>query len=631
MLQLIKHAPVIIKNMGWSYAFFRLGYELRRKTGLLANRYPTEVLPEQFVDLAAWKRTRGKFFFPNKQSLRLNRNPDDLLRKEYEELRQGTYFFFNSRKVKLESINWLENPFTGYQYPGDRHWTKIEDIVPGAGDIKDVWELSRFSFLYTAIRYDHHFDEDCSAFVIDTMLDWIEKNKVNSGPNFKCSQELSLRVMNWSFFLYYYSDSPNLTDEKLSAVLNSIYWQGKHIFENINFSLKTVRNNHAIAETLALYLIGLLYPFFPEAEEWRQKGKEWLEREILYQIYPDGGHLMYSLNYQRTVLQMLTWFVYLSRANKVQIDEEVLVRIKKSAEQLRSLQDEPSGKLPNYGHNDGSLFCKLNQRDFRDFRPQLDALLYFFRGRSSYPDLTEDVGWYNGPAVVIQDISTGDELDKGVFSFDDIGYYCAKNKNTTTFIRCGKHKDRPSQADNLHLDIWHDGKNILRDSGTYKYNTKPELIRYFNGTVAHNTVGLGESDQMLKGPRFIWLNWSQALKANIRREGDHVVFNGSLRAFEQLAAGIVHKRKVIVSEQELCWVIEDEVSHVTERPVKQFWHINPEHAKNVSINSVDGKGNPVSARSEPGYYSGKYGQIEECKTLIYETTGNFLRTTIKIT
>ena len=81
-------------------------------------------------------------------------------------------------------------------------------------------------------------------------------------------------------------------------------------------------------------------------------------------------------------------------------------------------------------------------------------------------------------------------LQLGFHQFNLGGYYILREKDTLTFIRCGNHKDRPSQADNLHLDIWYKGENILLDGGSYKYNTSDEDIKYFMGTASHNTVML---------------------------------------------------------------------------------------------------------------------------------------------
>ena len=34
--------------------------------------------------------------------------------------------------------------------------------------------------------------------------DWILKNPINKGPNYKCSQEITIRIFNWLFVLNYY-------------------------------------------------------------------------------------------------------------------------------------------------------------------------------------------------------------------------------------------------------------------------------------------------------------------------------------------------------------------------------------------------------------------------------------------
>jgi hypothetical protein len=56
---------------------------------------------------------------------------------------------------------------------------------------------------------------------------------------------------------------------------------------------------------------------------------------------------------------------------------------------------------------------------------------------------------------------------------------------------------RPSQADALHLDFWLAGSNVLRDAGSYSYNTEPEWLNVFPGhNASHNTVQFDDRDQM---------------------------------------------------------------------------------------------------------------------------------------
>lgn len=125
---------------------------------------------------------------------------------------------------------------------------------------------------------------------------------------------------------------------------------------------------------MTLYLIGLLFPQFPDAKEWKEKGKKWFEEEIKYQIAEDGTFLQFSMNYHRVVVQLLTLAIAVADNNGELFCKEVYERSYQSLNFLYQCQDELSGYLPNYGANDGALFFRLNDCDYRDYRPQLDAL-----------------------------------------------------------------------------------------------------------------------------------------------------------------------------------------------------------------------------------------------------------------
>ncbi len=617
--------------MGWGYTVFRAGYEIKRKMGFLKAKYPIQPDIKKHISLTEWKKLNVKFFFDSKEALTIPRNPSQALETEYQKLLSENYLFFNSTYFQIKNYDWITNPSTGYKYDSTKHWTLIEDTILEAGDIKFVWELSRFSFLYTAIRYDYHFQKDCSAWVFDKIEDWIDANPINCGPNYKCSQEIGLRVMNWTFALHYYKNSEHLTDELFTKIMHHINWQIQHVYDNINFSLKTVRNNHAIAETLSLYFTGLLYPFLPNANKWKTEGKQLLETEIAYQIYEDGSYLMFSTNYQRTVLLMLTWLLYLTNANQEKLKEISYQRIFAAFNFLYQCQDSISGQLPNYGHNDGSLFCKLNDSEFRNFRSQLNATYYFYNQEKLYPNHSqeeEEAMWYSGnfQKKVFNNFSKIDQSP--IASFNAGGFFIIRDKKTLSFIRCGIHKDRPSQADNLHLDIWDNGKNILRDAGTYKYNTTPELVQYFSGTTAHNTATLGDHDQMQKGPRFIWLNWSQSTEAAIIEEENSYVFRGRIHAFQHLGKDIYHDRTIIKSKLKENWLIIDKIEHQTEYPIYQYWNITKDFSSLFDIEATDESGNPIKPSYREGYYSGLYGLKEETVVLVFETNTKKIKTKI---
>ena len=312
----IKGLYKVLRSKSPKYILFRSKYELERRSGLLARKFPTNPKSVKLPTLSEWRGSSIQYLFNNRESLKVPKVSSNKLKNEAERVLRGDVQLFSSEWYSIGlNPDWVTNPSNGYRYVVHKHWTKVADLDKEAGDIKFTWEPSRFSFLYTIVKYDYAFDEDHSEWVIGRILDWIDKNPLNCGPNYKCSQEISLRVLNWLFALNFYRDSKTLTEEIWQKIVWSIYWQIHHVRKNINFSRISVRNNHAITETLTLYLIGLLFPSFPGASEWKRKGKKWFEQEIEYQFEPDGTYLQNSMNYQRVVTQLLTLAIALADRN----------------------------------------------------------------------------------------------------------------------------------------------------------------------------------------------------------------------------------------------------------------------------------------------------------------------------
>ncbi|MGN6265862.1 MAG: alginate lyase family protein [Ginsengibacter sp.] len=621
MLTKIKETLNIFKNMGWGYTRFRIKHELMRRSGLLKNKFPVTPIYKQYISLAKWKEERGTFFFNSKEKLHFRKNPSRVVEERFQKIREGKFIFFNSQEFHIQTnYDWLTNPDSKFSYDVNKHWTEIPDYSKEAGDIKYVWEKSRFSYLYDIIRYDYHFQKDCSAFVFSEIISWINANPINQGPNYRCSQEISLRVLNWTFAIYYYSYSPNLTQKIFDQIQFAIFWQMDHVHKNINFSRIAVRNNHAITETLSLYLIGLLYPQFPDSEKWKSQGKQWFEEEIAYQIYEDGTFLQFSMNYHRVVVQLLTWAIVLSEKNGGKFSDVVYQRAGKSVEFLRTCMADENGNLPNYGANDGALFFKLNDADYSDYRPSLSALAKSLNVDLEFHE-TEDELWYG---IVSKPINRWIPYF-GIHSFDVGGFYAIREPKTLTFIRCGNHKDRPSQADNLHLDIWYQDKNILFDAGSYKYNTSTDLLNYFMGTASHNTVMLDEYNQMKKGTRFIWYHWSQSIFSKSSETEDSYIFEGEIAAFTYLDKSIRHKRKITKLKNKPEWIVED---FIINKPagtkMKQLFH--PIALNTFSFRSIDQTGEEVKPIIKKGYQSKYYGIKVDKQYLSFDSNSNFIKT-----
>ena len=622
MIQKIKKIANLISNMGFRYLFFRVFYTIKTKIGWQKKVFPTQPKVSEFTSLENWRNNLPPFFFYGKDISNLPKEEKEILAKTFQEIQNGVFTFFSKTKISLgKEYDWITNPLTGFQYDIHKHWSEVQDLSKEAGDIKYVWEKARFSFLYDVIRYDYHFKDDQSAYVFKEIEDFITKNPINQGPNYKCSQEISLRVLNWTFALYYYKDSPNLTEVLFQKIMHSIYWQIHHVYHNIHFSRISVRNNHAITETLLLYLSEKLFPFFPNVAKWSEKGKKWFEQEIAYQVYEDGTFLQFSMNYHRVVIQLLTWGIQLAKLNGDTFDKVVYERAQKSLDFLDACIDPVSGELPNYGSNDGALFFKLTNDDYRLYRSQLDDLRAVLNGYI-YFDSKSSL-WYG-----IQPKQKKQAALTEISEFTKGGYYIIQEGNTKTFIRCGAYKDRPYQSDNLHIDIWIDGKNVLRDNGSYQYNTSKELINYFNGSEGHNTISIDGKDQMQKGDRFIWNYWVKYAKANLTESQNKFVFKGEIKGFKHLDSNILHQRIVTKSKGLNKWIVKDIISGVENKTSFQYWHFSNEMIDKLSITSLDRNNKKLEPILEEKWYSSYYGVKEKSTRLSFESNTNMFTTKI---
>lgn len=619
---MISNIIQILRNKSVRYILFRAVYFLELKTGLLSFRFPAKCHTVPILLLNGWLKECGHWFFNERKSIHVTKSRSAELKEKMAHIMSGDILFFGKEWKYLGlDYDWVTNPQTGYKYDVRRHWSKIQSLSREAGDIKFVWEKSRFSWLLTVCRYDYHFEEDHSDFVIEQILDWIDKNPLNCGPNYKCSQEISIRLNNWLFALHFYKYSKALTEGRFQRIITFIYGQACHVYSNINYSRISVRNNHAITETLTLYIMGLLFPMMPNAAKWKKNGKRWFEKEIAYQIEDDGTYLQNSMNYHRVVIQLLTYAIAIADANGEKFQDFVYDRAYKSLNFLFQCQEPSNGWLPNYGSNDGALFFPLSDADYRDYRPQLDALHGLLTGEPLYGNFLEDFRWIGHPVPSYRTALPKIQKQYGLLAFRKSGFYLIREADTLTFIRCGLFKSNGS-TDQLHMDVWYKGENVLMDGGSFMYNTDEATVRYFAGTESHNTIMLGEYDQMLKGPRFMWFFPPVIMSAEMQESDSYYEFNGKICAFKQInRKGITISRCIRKIKGRPEWEITDTFKGVSSNLVRrQLWH-----TESQLLFSSD-----AECTEQEGWISDYYGIKRNVQQIEYRTKKDTITTTIKI-
>ncbi|HFC31001.1 MAG TPA: heparinase, partial [Oceanospirillales bacterium] len=74
-------------------------------------------------------------------------------------------------------------------------WWSIPDFDPELGDIKGVWEASRFDWVLCFAQQAATGDKQAIDKLNKWLSNWIENNKPYQGVNWKCGQEASIRIM----------------------------------------------------------------------------------------------------------------------------------------------------------------------------------------------------------------------------------------------------------------------------------------------------------------------------------------------------------------------------------------------------------------------------------------------------
>jgi hypothetical protein len=573
---------------GLGFCAFRAQYELRKRSGLLKRKFPAKrwseislydsVQPEvdcQPEDFLKVYQSNGRHFFFDGNNL--PKVPKQNIEKtifDAEQILQNKFRYFFDKSYWLgDGPDWFLNPATGKRAKSHLHWCDVDLFDPEVGDIKFIWELSRFAWAYTLVRaYAATGDNKYAEKFWQLFESWIDANQPNTGPNYACGQECAIRVMAMCFAYFALVESTASTEQKLESLVKVIIQHADRIENNISFAIST-RTNHSITEAAGLYTVGLLFPQFKRSEHWLKYGKKILIREGLKQIYPDGSYIQHSMNYHRLMLQNYIWVLRLAELNNDVFLPELTDRVKKAVEFIYQLQDKFSGQVPNYGANDGAVIIPLNSCEYLDYRPIIQAGYYLFDKKKLFESglWDEDLLWFFGPEALE---SKTVAVERKSLLAENGGYYTIRHKDGWAMMRCHTFKDRPAHADMLHLDLWWKGINVLRDSGSYLYNCPEKWQKYFMGTAAHNTVCIDSVGQMKKGRLWNWYCWT---KSSFLGFTDNPAENiktiaGEHYGYKRLGDDIIHKRTVCSIED--YWVIVDDITGKGKHLAELYWQLN---------------------------------------------------------
>jgi hypothetical protein len=277
-------------------------------------------------------------------------------------------------------------------------------------------------------------------------------------------------------------------------------------------------NNHGTSEAAGLFVGGSWLARFGDGDaryrgqRCAEKGRKLLNSRVRRLVLPDGSFSQHSLTYHRVLLDTLSVAeAWRRNVKETPFSEVSYTRAAAATRWLGAMIDPTSGDGPNLGANDGAHPYRLDASAFRDFRPclQLASRMFLNRAALKSGPWDESAVWLGVPAE-----GHGrpwlDDLSSAVFP--DGGYVVMGNRTGAQVLLCAPTaRFRPAHADALHLDLWWNGRNLLRDGGTYAYADGGAVAKALASAVGHNTQQFDDHDQMPRLGRFLYGDWVRVI------------------------------------------------------------------------------------------------------------------------
>lgn len=461
--------------------------------------------------------------------------------------------FGHIKQSYLSPPDWHKSVINKKQHPQpEQHWSDILDFSPDLGDIKGIWENSRWDWLWLlASQHDAlEISKEDAKYVANTwLLDWSRHNPANQGPNWKCGQEASIRVIHFALAWHLFGESQKASGACVKLISEHL----QRISPTIHYAVGQ-DNNHGTSEAAALYIGGSWLKLIADyqsdskllrkGKRWERLGRKWLHNRVGRLIENDGGFSQYSVNYHRLMLDTLSVCELWRRLWDFEHFSSIYYKkMELACSWLMNLTDPDNGLAPNLGHNDGANLLPLYQLDYNDFRSSVNFCYGLLKAEHVYENLETRA------LLSIFDLKTSKaQKTASSYLYKHTGYALLKNDQSSLLFNLPVFKFRPSQNDAFHVDLFLNHENVLRDAGSFSYAVNDDVWNQFSGVAGHNTVQFDDRQQMPRISRFLSAEWlSCVFEQDITVNNDIQTFSASYIDW----CGARHSRLVELSSNHL--------------------------------------------------------------------------------
>lgn len=479
-------------------------------------------------------------------------------------------------------IDWHSDVRTGFQWDRTFHADLPLYALPGDGDIKYPWELSRHQYLCElGLNFGLNGCESSARLVRKLLLDWISENPLYEGVNWTSGLEAGMRVISWVWGLAPLTTWDGWQDDDLAAIAASLWDHAEYL--SGNFSYFSSPYNHLIGEATGLLYAASLFPAAERTRLWNDQACRVLLEHGPKQFYDDGYCVEQAMGYHYYTLGFLSagWLA----AKEFGRPLDALSTTMKLAFQTGKAFRRADGTWPAIGDLDSARALPLKP----DVEWSFDSLQQLAAVMFDDPSLKIGNAGPGRELLLLtgnqglskwQAMEEMDESGSVTKVFSDSGYAVGRCDDEWVCFDAGPvaHGLFPDatpstahgHADTLQVLYHFEGEDVLADAGMPYYGGDQDWVRYFRSAQAHNTVSIEGAEFVQRAGRLAWSHEVKRPRMEVKFTDECWLFAGSLAW-----PGIKHSRYVCCLPGRGMWIADWIVSDEP-RNVVWYWQLPDE-------------------------------------------------------
>ncbi len=365
------------------------------------------------------------------------------------------YAAFGRSKDLGPDIDWTTNGFDPKEPDYTPEWT---------------YDLNRFGWWQVLGQaYWATGDEKYAQEFVAQMLDWVHDQPApvlgspNTGPCWRTIEQGIRAAGSWMDAYHYFLGSPSLTPEAHAIFLKSFVEHAQQL-RRMTVEYPEHGGNWVTMECNGLAHIGVMFPEFRDAEDWRNVAYGRLRAELERQVYPDGAQKELTTGYHQVARGNFKGALDPLLRNGLPLPEGYRKKL------------EPMYRYNLYAMMPNGCLPPLNDAGLTNVVPSL---------KEAYDLFGDEYLW--GATLGKEGKPVGFSSHAFLWAGQYVMRSGWKPNDLYLMFEAGPFGTGHQHEDKLGIYLYGFGRVLLDEGGTYSYD-QSKWRRYVLSTEAHNTI-----------------------------------------------------------------------------------------------------------------------------------------------